>query len=192
MSDKKFLPKTFWRLIAIDRKQGVGYSMKNGLMGILLLLLQSLLFSPLCLAIPHSKPEIDSALSTPFEYRSISFGTPSRDGPPDAMGTKVTGKPSADDIRQCKKTLPVLYSLRREEELGEHLLSDLYAQTAIAEEDIGVVLETLDRLEALDYVCEMNAFYCDKALEELEATGGDSEARAILEELVDRLRGRPS
>ena len=105
---------------------------------------------------------------------------------------KVTGKPGADDIRQCKKTLPVLYSLRREEELGEHLLSDLYAQTAIAEEEIGVVLETLDRLEALDYVCDMNAFYCDKALEELEATGEDSEARAALEELVDRLRGRPS
>jgi len=29
---------------------------------------------------------------SPFEYRSISFGTPSREGPPDAMGTKVTGR----------------------------------------------------------------------------------------------------
>lgn len=30
---------------------------------------------------------------SPFAYRSISFGTPSRDGPPDQMGTKVTGRP---------------------------------------------------------------------------------------------------
>ncbi len=30
---------------------------------------------------------------SPFAYRSISFGTPSRDGPPDPMGTKVTGQP---------------------------------------------------------------------------------------------------
>jgi len=105
---------------------------------------------------------------------------------------KVTGKPSADDIRQCKKTLPVLYSLRREKELGEHLLSDLYGQTSIAEEDIGVVLEALERLEALDYVCNMNVFHCDKALEELEAADGEPEDRQILEELVDRLRERPS
>jgi hypothetical protein len=33
-----------------------------------------------------------SELSTPFKYRSISFGTPSRVGPPDAMGTSVTGE----------------------------------------------------------------------------------------------------
>ena len=105
---------------------------------------------------------------------------------------KVTGKPSADDIRQCKKTLPVLYALRREEKLGEHLLSDLYAQNSISEDDASVVLEALDRLEALDYVCNMNAFYCDKALEELEATDGEPADRAILEELVERLRGRPS
>ena len=30
---------------------------------------------------------------SPFDYRSISFGTPSSDGPPDPMGTKVTGRP---------------------------------------------------------------------------------------------------
>ncbi len=29
---------------------------------------------------------------SPFGYRSISFGTPSRSGPPDAMGTSVTGE----------------------------------------------------------------------------------------------------
>jgi hypothetical protein len=30
--------------------------------------------------------------NSPFEYRSISFGTPSRSGPPDEMGTSVTGE----------------------------------------------------------------------------------------------------
>ena len=29
---------------------------------------------------------------SPFAYRSISFGTPGSDGPPDPMGTKVTGR----------------------------------------------------------------------------------------------------
>ncbi len=32
------------------------------------------------------------AWTSPFAYRSISFGTPSRVGPPDAMGTSVTGE----------------------------------------------------------------------------------------------------
>jgi geranylgeranyl diphosphate synthase type I len=104
----------------------------------------------------------------------------------------VTGKPSADDILQCKKTLPVLYALKREAELGGHTLADLYAQGSTSESDVPAVLDELDRLKALDYARGINESYCDKALEYLEATDGEAATRHTLAQLVERLRERPS
>jgi len=45
----------------------------------------------LAAADPSAREAGSLATDTPFYYRSISFGTPSRSGPPDVMGTKVTG-----------------------------------------------------------------------------------------------------
>lgn len=61
----------------MKQKSSFGYSVKIGVIGMMLLFLQPLL----------------SFGATPFKYRSISFGTPARSGPPTQMGTKVTGKP---------------------------------------------------------------------------------------------------
>ena len=49
-----------------------------------------------CLVLPvvafvMTAPAATAEPNTPFAYRSIQFATPSRSGPPDAMGTKVTG-----------------------------------------------------------------------------------------------------
>ena len=50
-----------------------------------------ILISLSCNRDPQTKSQTRSELDMPFQYRSISFGTPGRDGSPDAMGTLVTG-----------------------------------------------------------------------------------------------------
>ncbi len=105
---------------------------------------------------------------------------------------QVTGKPIADDLLKRKKTLPVIYALEREKELGGRALRDFYAQDSIAEDSIPTLLELLHELRALDYARRINHLYCDEALEQLSAIGGDPEANLLLKELVERLRERSS
>lgn len=105
---------------------------------------------------------------------------------------KVTGKPSADDILQCKKTLPVLFALRREAELGGNALGNLYSRGAVPPEEVPAVLAILDELGALEYARRLNGVYCDKALWQLAESGSGTADCVILEELVERLRERPS
>ena len=105
---------------------------------------------------------------------------------------KVTGKPIADDLLKRKKTLPVIYALKREEEWGEHALQDFYTQDSITQASIPTILDLLDRLQALDYIRNVNELYCDEALKELNVANESSTADSILRELVERLRERPS
>ncbi len=105
---------------------------------------------------------------------------------------KVTGKSAADDILQCKKTLPVLYALRREAVLGRDFLQNLYRAGSVSSHDLPHVLDALDDLGARQYAQQVNGRYCDQALEQLQATGSAPEKVAILEDLVERLRERPS
>lgn len=105
---------------------------------------------------------------------------------------KVTGKPIADDLLKRKKTLPVIYALKREKAQGEHMLQDFYAQGPITQASIPTILELLDRLQALDYARRMNELYCDEALKQLDVISGSSTADTTLRELIERLRERPS
>lgn len=72
----------------------MGGSAVIGFVAICLLIL--LFYS--CNSGTQNKSQTGSESATPFQYRSISFGTPGREGPPDAMGTKVTGN-KFDGIR---------------------------------------------------------------------------------------------
>jgi geranylgeranyl diphosphate synthase, type I len=105
---------------------------------------------------------------------------------------KVTGKSAADDILQCKKTLPVLYALRREAELGRDFLHNLYRVGSVCPSDLPRVLDALSDVGALEYAEQVNGRYCDQALAQLEATGSDPDKLALLSDLVERLRERPS
>lgn len=103
---------------------------------------------------------------------------------------KITGKPVADDILQCKKTLPVLFAIRREAELGGGYLSDLYAGSRVDEKEIPRVLDALDAVGARRYAEQVNGQYCDQALEALRASGANEETGRVLTELIERLRER--
>lgn len=105
---------------------------------------------------------------------------------------KVTGKPQAGDIRQRKKSLPIVYALQQEASLAvsEQRVHQVYRQEVIDEDAIEVVLGSLQALGARQYAEQMALDYHERALAELEATGMENEGQDGLRELAKLLVNR--
>ena len=97
---------------------------------------------------------------------------------------QVTGKPSADDIRQRKKTLPIVRALEEEQKNEAKGLKEIYQRETIGEEDMEAALKILEGLGARHYAEEMANDYYQQALAELNATGMENEAQDDLRELA--------
>ena len=98
---------------------------------------------------------------------------------------QVTGKPSADDIRQRKKTLPIVRALEEEQKHEAKGLRDIYQRETIGEEAVEAALKILENLGARHYAEAMANDYYQQALAELDATGGmENEAQDDLRELA--------
>jgi geranylgeranyl diphosphate synthase type I len=91
---------------------------------------------------------------------------------------QVTGKPAADDIRQRKKTLPIVKALEEEP------CREIYQWETIDEEAVGMALNILEDLGARTYAEEMAHNYYQQALAELDAVGMENEAQDDLRELA--------
>jgi geranylgeranyl diphosphate synthase type I len=105
---------------------------------------------------------------------------------------KVTGKPQADDIRQRKKSLPIVYALQQEASLPapEQQVNKIYRRKVIDEDAIKIVLGSLQALEARQYAQQMALDYHRRALAELEAAGIENEGQSGLRELAKLLVNR--
>jgi geranylgeranyl diphosphate synthase type I len=105
---------------------------------------------------------------------------------------KVTGKPQAGDIRQCKKSLPIVYVLQQEAALpvSEQRIHKVYRRKDIDEDAINVVLGSLQALGARQYAQQMALDYHGRALAELEVTGMENEGQDSLRELAKLLVNR--
>jgi geranylgeranyl diphosphate synthase type I len=105
---------------------------------------------------------------------------------------QVTGKSAATDIRDKKKTLPVVYVLNHPNERNSAWqLIDLYArQEPLDEPSIQTVLAILERAGARQYAEEMAEEYYRRALQSLEQTGITNTAQSQLRELAASLLGR--
>jgi geranylgeranyl diphosphate synthase type I len=97
---------------------------------------------------------------------------------------QVTGKPAASDIRQRKKTLPIVRALEEEKRTGGKGLREIYQRETIDEETVGVALKIVEDLGARRYAEEMANDYYQQALAELDATGVENEAQDDLRELA--------
>lgn len=101
-----------------------------------------------------------------------------------------TGKPKASDVRNRKKTLPVLYSMEKATEEDRKTLKELYSKPKLTEEDVEKVLSILEDSGAHDYSRKMAEKYERAALRELSKTGLENEAmdgiRALAEFLIRR------
>lgn len=105
---------------------------------------------------------------------------------------QVTGKSAATDIRDRKKTLPVVYALQHADDpSGVRELAGLYAQAAPLDSSaIQRVLAILDRVGARRYAERMSRQYARQALKKLEGLGLEDVARARLHALASSLHSR--
>jgi geranylgeranyl diphosphate synthase type I len=97
---------------------------------------------------------------------------------------QVTGKPAADDIRQRKKTLPIVQALEEEKRTGGKGLREIYQGEVIDEKAVEVALNILNDMGARHYAEKMASDYYQQALIELNAMGGENEAQDDLRELA--------
>jgi len=112
----------------------------------------------------------------------------------------LTGKPTASDIRQHKKSLPLVYTAGLLREAGQEAtlarLRDIYNGPAVSEDDIADVLAIFDAASARDYCADLAREYQVKALGHLDEAGQspdcDPEGIDLLRELADSLLGRQS
>ncbi len=104
----------------------------------------------------------------------------------------VTGKSAATDIRDKKKTLPVVYVLRHPAERGSaRQLAELYSrEEPLDTQAIEEALTLLERAGAREYAEEMAETYYRKALSSLDQTGLENDALANLRELAASLMNR--
>jgi geranylgeranyl diphosphate synthase type I len=104
----------------------------------------------------------------------------------------VTGKSAATDIRDKKKTLPVVYALNHPAQREAALqLRALYSQEGPLDEGaVQQALGILERTGAREYAEGLANQYHQQALDSLAATGRENEAHAVLRELASSLLGR--
>lgn len=101
-----------------------------------------------------------------------------------------TGKPKASDVRNRKKTLPILYALEKAPRKERKRLMDIYKKDKLTEEDINAVLHILASIGAYDYSKKKAEEFERAALKELDKTKIENEAmenlRALTEFLIRR------
>jgi geranylgeranyl diphosphate synthase type I len=103
---------------------------------------------------------------------------------------KTTGKPTAGDIRQRKKTLPTVFALNQGSETEAERLRAIYAQETISEKEASEVLDILSATGARSYAEEIAHNHYRRAVAELEAARPQEEAGQALRELADFITQR--
>jgi geranylgeranyl diphosphate synthase, type I len=99
-----------------------------------------------------------------------------------------TGKSIEEDLRQRKKTLPVVYALRESNDKAK--LERLYSQRHIESGDVPIVVEILDQSGARDHAQNLLQQCCRRALGHLEASGVERNRQAPLKRLATSLAER--
>ncbi len=101
----------------------------------------------------------------------------------DILGTwgdpSVTGKSAATDIMARKKTLPVVYGLRRSGRLRE-----LFAKPRLDEADVTEAVGILNELGAKEYTEQQEELYFQKGMAALDTASPSGEAGEALYELT--------
>ena len=100
-----------------------------------------------------------------------------------------TGK-SACDISQKKKTMPVVYGLKKSRAEGKKRLEEFYLQESIQGKDIAEVVKILEQAGARDYAQNLTEGYYHRALAQLERTGLSIPKQAPLREIACSLLER--
>ena len=96
----------------------------------------------------------------------------------------ATGKPTTEDIREKKKSYPVLVALERANEADRATLQRIYAQETLSEADVQTVLAILEHVQAATQTGRVAEAHYNTALERLEATGIDNDTQEQIRRLA--------
>jgi geranylgeranyl diphosphate synthase type I len=83
----------------------------------------------------------------------------------------ITGKSATSDIREKKKSYPVLVAFARASDGDRDALRRLYAQESLSETDVEAVLAILSRVDAAAQTDLIARQYYDTAMQQLDVTG---------------------
>ena len=98
----------------------------------------------------------------------------------DYTGTEaVTGKPSGQDLRERKVTLPLIGALRNVSEVESREIRDFFTLVEAADEDIDRVIEIVQNRGGLDYAKERADLYAGRAWEALGSLPPDPAVEAL-------------
>lgn len=104
----------------------------------------------------------------------------------------VTGKPTADDIRSGKKTLPVVHALAETPGPAGARIRSLLAKPALVEEEVVEVVGILEQAGSRIYAERLTRRFYDETLAALERSRLADEAKVAVNSLVHSLLQRPS
>ncbi|MBI2847498.1 MAG: polyprenyl synthetase family protein [Chloroflexi bacterium] len=105
-------------------------------------------------------------------------------------GGSGIGKEVGSDIRNKKKTLPVIYGLERAEGKDRDVLLTFYRGKLVADEDVQKVVEILERLGAREFSKEKAESYHRQAIAAIEETGISRPAMEELKKAIAFLANR--
>lgn len=104
--------------------------------------------------------------------------------------TEKTGKPVASDIKNKKKTLPVLYAFEKASKKDRKLLIDTYKKDTLSNRDVNNILKVLKNVNAREESQKIASTFEREALEELDKTGIKNEAMDKVKSLTNFLVNR--
>ena len=96
----------------------------------------------------------------------------------------ATGKPTTEDIREKKKSYPVLVALERANEADRATLQRIYAQETLSDDDVQTVLTILEHVQAATHTGDVAEAHYNTALKHLEATGIQNTAQEQIRRLA--------
>lgn len=135
----------------------------------------------------------EQILQNYYEFaRNIGIAFQIRD---DMLGiwgdTAKTGKSTANDLYRKKKTLPIIYMLSQASEQRRETLKAYYASPEpLSDEDIDLVRESLERVDAYRYAQTMADSYQERAFRALGNLGLTNQAHKDLETMTKFLIDR--
>lgn len=100
---------------------------------------------------------------------------------------EATGKPQGSDIRQHKKSLPIVYTLGKARGKQRDRLLQVWQQKTISDESVGAAMGVLNDLGAQGYCQKLAGQYTQQAISNLEKAGLPPEVRQILADMAEFL-----
>ncbi len=99
--------------------------------------------------------------------------------------TNTIGKPSGNDLKESKLTLPLIYTLSNVDKKTQRKIKRILSKKEKSNEDINLLRGYVYDAGGIDYANKVLMEYIDKAKETLNTKFKDSEAKVSLNILVD-------